>query len=860
MRGGPRESRMSNGSIEKRTTISDPARPVSSESSPKRPSSPLTRSASYIQLSPEQPQQFLTRAESLRRSFSENVLAITPSDVKRRSSMQDEPSGLPDSKAVDSKRKPTHTVTTVDDAIPSFSLGDDHVASDPMHLTDAEQPEDKAVKIPVRITAKKGASNKNMPEREQAKRSVSGTLSNFTRRRSWIGTPRSPSPSPNKRLSGVGREATPEMKDDHSTSRPGIQSNSVDELVKLPVQTHPNGVVRRNSMIAKKNRRPLSSLLGKDSSVETPSVPPIPKSYSTDRLPILRHKKSNMSEIPTMPRSTSRDRSQGSGTESPRKRDELWSVFRNLDGEYSKFLSRPSTTRTAVVRSSLLPFLKSYANHPSIASLRPEDLDRRTVILNKWWTGLLEMLNGRYGESVSGNDRPAVLEAATALMVRPEWVAAPPPMHIRTVRGPRASLKSRSTTSLGSTMSDFLVDSVFHNVKNTFTQNLLAQMAYVVQKMSIRNVAASVVTFCGKATAYAFFYCDGVAAILVRLWAIPTDTLRRVLTEYGISRTDKLDSTCDRICTSFPSCIHPLAFKSLQSTARYLRSRPHLPIATAYIPWHGPWVSRWAGRDTDLFFVFVKHFTDLVSRFMPDGVTPEEQVVSPGWALVQAQALTVIRSTIQQPSNLHSIDHLTGPSPTTFEEMLVEADATATMLPLPATGHVRSMAENRIIMLLRDCLANSTLMKPEAQSMFADVFDRLLKATARNTSIFDHNACFTLCDFLEEAILILTRYYQPSSSPKQGYNWDFWFDVCKKMLQSHNSMTEVRLFAFLFSMWGAIIKDDDRRHEIALDWLLSKDTFQAQFNHWCPMVRAFFMRLLIWKVARPTARDCSLDR
>lgn len=407
-------------------------------------------------------------------------------------------------------------------------------------------------------------------------------------------------------------------------------------------------------------------------------------------------------------------------------------------------------------------------------------------------------------------------------------------------------------------MSDFLVDSVFHNIKNTFTQNLLAQMAYVVQKMSTRNVAASVVTFCGKATAYAFFYCEGVAAILVRLWAIPTDTLCHVLAEYGISRKDKLHATSDRVSASFPTYIHSLAFKSLQATVRYLRSRPHLPIATAYIPWHGPWVSRWAGRDTDLFFVFVKYFTDLVSRLMPDNLLSEERVLVPGWALVQAQILTVMRSTVQRPHS-PSVDHLTGPSTTTFEEMLGEADATANILPIPATGLVRSMAENRLVMLLRDCLANSNLMTDKAQSVFADVFDRLLKATARHTSVFDHNACFTLCDFLEEAIIILTRYYEASTFDLPWFDWDFWFRVCKQMLQSQNSMTEVRLFAFLFSMWGFIIKDDERRREICLDWLLSKDTFQAEFNHWCPMVRAFFMRLLIWKIARPSTNGSDLD-
>ena len=848
---------MSNGSTETDTPISTPARSASGDTSPRSPSSPITRSASYAQLLPEQPQKFPARTDSLRRSFSENVLANGIPNIARRSSTKDEPSHSPSLKRVDSRRKSTHLMASTEPIVAQFTLGDEQATHDSPNPPVAINPKPETAQDPAISPNKEEADHKKTPDRGQARRSVSGSISNFARRRSWIGTSRSPSPSPRKNHSCVQNDATSEMEEGQGQSWPLPPPKAEEVIVNGSSQTQSVGVARKNSLLGRKNRRPLSSLLSRDSFVEAPSVPPIPKSFSTDRLPILKHKRSNLSEAPAVPQSPSFERLQGSGTESPRKKDELWGIFRNLDGEYSKFQSRPSTTKTAVVRSSLLPFLKNYAEHPSIASLRPEDLDRRCVILNKWWTGLLEMLNGRHGESVSGNDRPAVLEAATALMVRPEWIVPPPPVHARSAKGPRASLKSRSTTSLGSTMSDFLIESVFHNIRNTFTQNLLAQMAYVVQKMSMRNVAASVVTFCGKATAYAFFYCEGVAAILVRLWAIPTDTLRRVLTECGISRTDKLDAISDRVCISYPACIHPLAFQSLQATARYLRSRPHLPIATSYIPWHGPWVSRWAGRDTDLFFVFVKHFTDLISRFMPDRLSAKEQIVAPGWALVQAQILTVMGSTVQRSSDSQSVEHLTGSSTPAFEEMLGEADATATLLPLPANGIGRSMAENRLVMLLRDCLADSTLMTDKAQSIFADVFNRLLRATARYTSIFDHNACFTLCDFLEEAVVILMRYYQPSTS---GFEWSFWFDVCEHMLKSQNSMTEVRLFAFLFSMWGYIAKDDDQRHKICLDWLLSKDTFHAQFNHWCPMVRAFFMRLLIWKVARPSVKGSDLDR
>ena len=465
------------------------------------------------------------------------------------------------------------------------------------------------------------------------------------------------------------------------------------------------------------------------------------------------------------------------------------------------------------------------------------------------------MLNGRHGESVSGNDRPAVLEAVTALMTRPEWTASPS----RQSKTAKASLKSRSTTSLGSNVSDFLADSVFHNVKNTFTQNLLAQMTYVVDKMSTRNVAASVVTFCGRATAYAFFYCEGVADILVRLWNVPSRTIRRITSQFGHKSPGKDSNVSACPFSAFPSYLQPLSFQGLKSMMIYLKSRPHLPIATSYIPWHGPWVGRWAGRDTDLFYVFVKFYIDLACRLLPDSTTSEAKLAVPGWALVHAQLLTILNATLQRANAHPGADPSRGAPPTAFNEILGEADAAATLLPLPANGSYRSMAENRLIMLLRDCLSGANGMGEKVQSVFADSFEALLKAGASGTSVYDHNACFTLCDFLEEAIVILNRYRQGSSLRSVILDWPFWLKVYQRFLESQNSMTEVRLIAFIFSTWSTLANDSQRRRDICVGWLLEWGTFHRQFNHWCPMVRAFYMRLLVWRVGRLDASGSQID-
>lgn len=525
-----------------------------------------------------------------------------------------------------------------------------------------------------------------------------------------------------------------------------------------------------------------------------------------------------------------------------------------------RFQSRPNIAKAGVVRSALLPFLRDNAEHPSNTLLRPEELDRRIQVLNRWWTGLLELLNGKNGECVSGNDRPAILEAAAAIMVRPEWDSPSPTSMARSIMTLRPSLKSRSTTSLGSTASEFLADSVYHNIKHTYAQNLIAQMSYVVDKMSTRNVPTSVVTFCGKAIAYAFFYCDGVAEILVRSWATSAETLRRVLAENDIRRDADLKQASEKIITRFPSCLHGLSFTSLQSMMRYLRSQPQLPIATRCIALHRSWVGRWIGRDTDLFFVFVKSYYSLVGRLLPEDHTQEDRICTPAYALVQAQILTIMDTTMQHTSNQPYLEHTKGSSLLTFDDILGEPDVSATLLPIPTTNMVRSMAENRLIMLLRDFLSGPHSAVEQDREIFAHSFQILLRAATRRISVFDHNACFTLCDFMEEAIVIIDRYCQTSTPQTFKLDWQFWLEVLRKLTESQNTMTEIRLYALLYSLWGTITSEESRKYEICIGWLLQENFFQGQFSHWCPMVRAYFMRLLCWRVARIDGKGSELDR
>ena len=469
-------------------------------------------------------------------------------------------------------------------------------------------------------------------------KTVSESFATFAKK-TWITSSRSPSPSRNR---GKDGDRDGDL-DEPSKSVSTVLSSSPRRAMAAPriespvpsrgSDSPPKQPKRSLTTLSKIKSRPQSVLMNfttfHSANSSTSSLPRSSMDKSTPR--------TSTDKIPPLPKTFSVEKLQNFGIDipPPRKKDELWSAFRSLENDLSKFQSKSWSLKTNVVRAALLPFLRNHASHPSNKNLRPEDLDRRVNILNKWWLGILEVLDGRQNQTVSGVDRPVLLEAVIGIMSRPEWRQDPSPFAPLSDRSPNRStdglpLQNRqSSTSLKSSASQFMAESVYHNVRNLFIQNLLSQMTYVVDKMSLRHAPASLVTFCGKAAAYAFYFVPGIADVLVRIWKLQTDTLRRAADELGLPRRLDRMGTED-VAIFFPSQIRQLAWTSVKPMATQLRNTPSLPIVASKIPWYGPWVARWCGRDSDLFFVFAKHYHILVEEFLPSDLSFMEKSRAPG--------------------------------------------------------------------------------------------------------------------------------------------------------------------------------------------------------------------------------------
>lgn len=79
------------------------------------------------------------------------------------------------------------------------------------------------------------------------------------------------------------------------------------------------------------------------------------------------------------------------------------------------------------------------------------------------------------------------------------------------------------------------------------------------------------------------------------------------------------------------------------------------------------------------------------------------------------------------------------------------------------------------------------------------------------------------------------------------------------MIASENATIEIGLYSFLYTTWDTVFSNTGRKFDLCTGFLLEPGIFETRFNHWCPMVRAYYMRLLCWRVGRHDGDSHSAD-
>lgn len=533
--------------------------------------------------------------------------------------------------------------------------------------------------------------------------------------------------------------------------------------------------------------------------------------------------------------------------------------FKILDGEFSKFVSKTGVHKANVLRLALLSFLRQKkgltpSQHSILVPRSTDAVDSvssdsfKIKVFQKWWSRILYAFRQR---SINGSDRSAYLEALSGLLCRPEW-------------------------------SEDLA---------TYRQLLYETLQLSIGKLDLKTVPLSVAAFSGKVLAYSFFFLPGVAQILINILNVSPQQISRIVetsfdkdknvwftgSQDDSDEEESADSNTadDDEQETYASAASDIKnyFPDYLSDCIGADNRQKLKIPLTSKPLHflyGPWNRRWAAFSSDIFIAFLRHYYSILSCIFShhSDFTSKPwntHMASPGLATFHAFILYELDHVVQKPKRQ------SGKPSDNFDTVAVN--------PVPAIGK-RRVDQLKVLSLIREILHNDE-NNAQYYERYCRQFENILHAVALSTKIYEFESCVVFADLAEEYISSLILLHPSTHQLVQickdrAVDWGFWVGVAQKMLTTENTNTELRALSFLFNIWdnipigapalsswrrkSSMMSNADDRFGLYFDdyeglrwkttyWLLSLPMWKQYFCHWHPLVRGYYHRLLVWRIA-----------
>ncbi|KAK9490596.1 hypothetical protein V1508DRAFT_424448 [Lipomyces doorenjongii] len=478
----------------------------------------------------------------------------------------------------------------------------------------------------------------------------------------------------------------------------------------------------------------------------------------------------------------------------------FWSEeFRVLESDIQKFTTRQAVHKANILRVGILPFLRNHTGEQTSRTVSVNELDRRVYILHKWWTTLIAGLRERVPHAVPAQDRAAHYETIFGILAREEW---------RLVTG--------------------------KSVVAMYQEALLDTLKLALSRLLMKPVAVNIAVFAGAVLAHAFFYVPGIAGPILYLLRARQAEITRVRKQCGFTGR-QLRSILQPASTVLPQHLSPYVGVSSDIFNR----QPDVP-APIKDEIYGPWVHHWWGaQDSDVFASFVKHYYSIMSDYVGSVATVCE--CTPDEALLAAPGIFYIHAIILRLFD--SLVHRDRVFAAAQAQTVNEVNLSSATLGTASSASTRQLSRMRILIAIKEILESNNATCASYSSTYARFFESsIMHAAAKRTAVYDADACVALCDLSEAVLFVLA-----GSTRKEELNWSFWLDVCKRMLTSESSMIEVRTIAFLYAFWDQFACGEEYG---VVDWVLSDEMWNKFFCHWAPLVRAYYMRLVCWRVIR----------
>lgn len=474
--------------------------------------------------------------------------------------------------------------------------------------------------------------------------------------------------------------------------------------------------------------------------------------------------------------------------------------------------------RGNILRTQLLPLLRHHRD--LLGVFQPGLLIYKLLlsvvvaVLIKWWRQLLAQLQADGADAPVASlaipplDRLAYLELVLRIMALPYWGHVDP---------------------------DFY---------DNYVLLLTDTMEWLVARLTtVKNVALLMAAFTGKVFAYAFFNVPHVAQALLFLLNVKQ------------ARLDQCRQLLPKLAPEYnqwPSHLHLLIdFSGVpvpeprKKAAQFTNCVPPplAPVQGIQDP-QGAWVRRWGNCDSAVFMLFLAHYMAIVDPKQ----TPLDQC--PGFVVVFGHIVNIIYISTNR------IAHGAKQKPQA-------PNAVAPAFSVAKQVDLCFVAVIRLFKTIRDVLFSSApgalLARGEVADSLVRYTDAALVAYARSVPVHDAKAGLVLLVVYEFVNHIVNNIPMALAL----ISWEFWLSLAYVMLdKGHMVQNTLKTLAFLVNVWPAVpdalpralcdypwLADANEllKHNFAL-WLLSNDVYVRYMTHWLPAVRAFYMRLLVWRV------------
>ncbi|KAK0559454.1 hypothetical protein OC844_004400 [Tilletia horrida] len=475
-----------------------------------------------------------------------------------------------------------------------------------------------------------------------------------------------------------------------------------------------------------------------------------------------------------------------------------------------------------LLRTILLPFLALEVETPNVEVLGPSKFSSgkaRRALFFEWIRSLLVELQ----QTQTSADRGAILESIGCVLES---------------RNLAARVLDRDAQDL----EEF--NSIFGII-----------LGWAIGELNKKGVYQNTLIFTGRLLAVAFFRIPGVASKLLRALPVNRFALERISSEAEWDLTQP--RSFERYRKRFPVHLQEFCFQDARSYLKMLdgQTPPGLIDADAdddrylvrqdevEVEMAGNWLRRWQSDDSELFFSFIRSYHRQMATMLMS--TKRLRKISkwyfggPGYAhlatSVHQKCLSMVHREIFSVTTLSS-------------QKTFNPGETANVLSGSTAGKPRHLeAANRrctaiVVEIARTGNANTNTQ------LFSNMLGVHVKSVVKRTSLYDAEGVFCLLDWLDGII----SHMDAAELPVDGLlDVDFVIDTVSMLLNTaDHALALMRTIAFCYSNFGVLTGHKDTRLRFCERILLEPSVFHKLFLSWSVTIRAYFLHLLVFRLAR----------